>query len=131
MKLEMLRVFQTVAEKCSLAAAADSLNRTPSAVSMTLSQLTETMGASLLPMAIANIRKRRADIRLEISDVDSAIDHLIRQQKNSGKRCSVFRLPGLFSVQSDCSSSVRPEPSKVLFGPGMIRMGLFLIRIFS
>ncbi len=128
-KLEMLRVFQMVAEKGSLAAAADSLNRTPSAVSMTLSQLTETVGAplfetdrknrltplgqlvlqechratdtfdrctdaihrhvlatagtvriaavpsaavSLLPLAIASFRERRADVRLEISDVDSA-----------------------------------------------------------
>ncbi len=128
-KLEMLRVFQTVAEKGSLAAAADSLNRTPSAVSMTLSQLTDTVGAplfekdrknrltplgwlvlqechratdtfdrcthaiqrhvlatagtvriaavpsaavSMLPLAIANFRKQRADVRLEISDVDSA-----------------------------------------------------------
>ncbi|NND92282.1 MAG: LysR family transcriptional regulator [Granulosicoccus sp.] len=128
-KLEMLRVFQTVAEKGSLAAAADSLHRTPSAVSMTLSQLTETVGAplfetdrknrltplgqlvlqechratdtfdrctdaihrhvlatagtvrlaavpsaavSLLPLAIANFREQHADVRLEISDVDSA-----------------------------------------------------------
>ena len=128
-KLEMLRVFQTVAEKGSLAAAADSLNRTPSAISMTLSQLTETVGAplfetdrknrltplgllvlqechratdtfnrctdaihrhvlstagtvriaavpsaavSMLPLAVARFREQRADVRLEISDVDSA-----------------------------------------------------------
>lgn len=128
-KLEMLRVFQKVAEKGSLAAAADSLNRTPAAISMTLSQLTDTVGAplfetdrknrltplgrlvllechratdtfdrctdaiqrhvrstagtvriaavpsaavSLLPAAIAGFRTLRADVRLEISDVDSA-----------------------------------------------------------
>ncbi len=128
-KLEMLRVFQMVAEKGSLAAAADSLNRTPAAISMTLSQLKDTIGAplfetdrknrltplgrlvlqechratdtfdrctdaiqrhvhstagtvriaavpsaavSLLPKAIASFRKLRTDVRLEISDVDSA-----------------------------------------------------------
>ncbi|MGQ7845796.1 LysR family transcriptional regulator [Granulosicoccus sp. 3-233] len=129
MKLEMLRVFRIVAEKGSLAAAADALHRTPAAISMTLAQLTESIGAplfetdrknrltplgrlvlqechratdtfdrctdaiqrhvratagtvriaavpsaavSLLPLAIASFRRDHADVRLEISDVDSA-----------------------------------------------------------
>lgn len=47
MKLEMLRVFRTVAETGTLAAAARKLNRTPSAISMTLAQLAEDIGAPL------------------------------------------------------------------------------------
>lgn len=47
MKLEMLRVFRTVAETGTLAAAARELNRTPSAISMTLAQLSNDIGAPL------------------------------------------------------------------------------------
>lgn len=128
-KLEMLRVFRVVAEQGSLTAAAETLNRTPSAVSMMLSQLTGQVGAplfetdrknrltplgrlvldesnratdafdrctdaiqrhvlstagtvrlasvpsaavSLLPRIIAEFHRDRPDIRIEISDVDSA-----------------------------------------------------------
>ncbi|WP_343115670.1 LysR family transcriptional regulator [Ostreiculturibacter nitratireducens] len=46
-KLEMLRVFRAVAEKGSLSGASDILGRTPSAVSMMLSQLEEHLGAPL------------------------------------------------------------------------------------
>lgn len=46
-KLEMLRVFRAVAEKGSLAGAADVLGRTPSAISMMLSQLEDDIGAPL------------------------------------------------------------------------------------
>lgn len=46
-KLEMLRVFRAVAEKGSLAGAADVLGRTPSAISMMLAQLEEDIGAPL------------------------------------------------------------------------------------
>ena len=44
LKLEMLRVFRTVAEKGTLALAADALGRTPSAVSMMLAQLEAQIG---------------------------------------------------------------------------------------
>ena len=128
-KLEMLRVFRTVAEKGSLAGAADVLGRTPSAISMMLAQLEDDIGAPLfetdrksklsplgqlvldessratdafgrsidairrhaaslagtvrvaavpsavvtvLPRVIAAFRAERPDVRLEISDVDSA-----------------------------------------------------------
>lgn len=128
-KLEMLRTFRTVAEQGSLAAASSRLARTPSAVSMTLAQLEEHIGAPLfetdrknrltplgqlvleessratdafarsveaigrhaistagtvriaavpsatvtiLPDVIAAFRRIRPDVRLEISDVDSA-----------------------------------------------------------
>ncbi len=128
-KLEMLRTFRTVAEQGSLAAAASRLGRTPSAVSMTLAQLEDHIGAplfetdrknrltplgqlvlqesnratetfarsvdaigrhaistagtvriavvpsatvTLLPGIIASFRQQRPDVRLEISDVDSA-----------------------------------------------------------
>jgi DNA-binding transcriptional LysR family regulator len=128
-KLEMLRVFRTVAEKGSLAGAAEVLGRTPSAISMMLSQLEDDIGAPLfetdrksnlsplgqlvldessratdayarsidairrhaasqagtvrvaavpsavvtvLPHVIAAFRDERPDVRLEISDVDSA-----------------------------------------------------------
>jgi DNA-binding transcriptional LysR family regulator len=47
LKLEMLRVFRTVAEKGTLALAADALGRTPSAVSMMLAQLEAQIGAPL------------------------------------------------------------------------------------
>lgn len=47
MKLEMLRVFRTVAEAGTLAAAARELHRTPSAISMTLAQLADDIGAPL------------------------------------------------------------------------------------
>jgi len=46
-KLEALRVFVTVAEIGNIRDAAERLGRTPSAVSMTLKQLEESVGASL------------------------------------------------------------------------------------
>ena len=46
-KIEMLRVFRAVAEQGSLARAADVLGRTPSAVSMMLSQFEWHIGAPL------------------------------------------------------------------------------------
>ena len=46
-KLEMLRIFRTVAERGTLAAAAEVLGRTPSAISMMLAQLEEQLGAPL------------------------------------------------------------------------------------
>ena len=128
-KLEMLRVFRAVAEKGSLAGAAEVLGRTPSAISMMLAQLEDDVGAPLfeadrknklsplgqlvldessratdafarstdairrhaaslagtvrvaavpsavvtvLPGVIGRFRAERPDVRLEISDVDSA-----------------------------------------------------------
>lgn len=128
-KLDMLRTFRVVAEKGTLSAASDALGRTVSAISMTLTQLEEDIGAPLfetdrknrltplgllvleesgratdafrrstdairrhalstagtvrivavpsatvtiLPDAIASYRKLRPEVRLEISDVDSA-----------------------------------------------------------
>jgi DNA-binding transcriptional LysR family regulator len=128
-KLEMLRVFRTVAEHGGLNGAADALGRTPSAVSMMLAQFEDHVGAplfeagrksrltplgrlvfdessratdafarsvdaigrhamstagtvriatvpsatiTLLPGIIAAFRKLRPNVRLEISDVDSA-----------------------------------------------------------
>ena len=47
LKLDMLRVFQTVAEEGALAPAADRLGRSASAVSMMLSQLEQEVGAPL------------------------------------------------------------------------------------
>ena len=46
-KLEMLRTFRIVAEKGTLSGAAQALGRTPSAVSMALTQLEEMIGAPL------------------------------------------------------------------------------------
>ena len=46
-KLDMLRTFRVVAEKGTLSAASDALGRTASAISMTLSQLEEDVGAPL------------------------------------------------------------------------------------
>lgn len=128
-KMEMLRTFRIVAEKGALAEAAIALGRTPSALSMMLSQLeahlngplfegdrknrltklgeavmeeairvTDVFDAgldailrldasiagtvrvaavpsvtvTLLPQAIAAFRKRRPEVRLEVSDLDSA-----------------------------------------------------------
>ena len=128
-KLEMLRTFRIVAEQGSLMSAAEILARTPSAVSMTLAQLEDHIGAPLfetdrknrlttlgqlvleessratdafarsieaigrhaistagtvriaavpsatvtiLPGVIAEFRRIRPEVRLEISDVDSA-----------------------------------------------------------
>jgi DNA-binding transcriptional LysR family regulator len=128
-KLEMLRTFRTVAELGALGTASERLGRTPSAVSMTLAQLEDHIGAPLfetdrknrltplgqlvleestrateafarsvdaigrhaistagtvriavvpsatvtfLPSVIAAFRQQRPDVRLEISDVDSA-----------------------------------------------------------
>ena len=128
-KLEMLRTFRIVAEQGSLTAASSLLARTPSAVSMTLAQLEDHIGAPLfetdrknrltplgqlvleessratdafarsveaigrhaistagtvriaavpsatvtiLPGVIAAFRRIRPDVRLDISDVDSA-----------------------------------------------------------
>lgn len=128
-KLEMLRTFRMVAEQGALGAAAERLGRTSSAVSMTLAQLEDHIGAPLfetdrknrltplgqlvlqesnratdafarsvdaigrhaistagtvriavvpsatvtfLPGVIAAFRQQRPDVRLDISDVDSA-----------------------------------------------------------
>ena len=128
-KLEMLRVFRVVAEKGTLSAAAQVLDRTPSAISMMLTQFEDHVGAalfetdrknrltplgqlvleesrratdvfdrsaealrrhalstagivrlavvpsatvSLLPTVIEAFRSSRPDVRIEISDVDSA-----------------------------------------------------------
>ena len=46
-KLDMLRTFRVVAEKGTLSAASDALGRTVSAISMTLTQLEEDIGAPL------------------------------------------------------------------------------------
>ena len=46
-KLEMLMVFRAVAEKGSLAGAAEVLGRTPSAISMMLTRLEDDIGAPL------------------------------------------------------------------------------------
>ncbi len=46
-KLEMLRIFRTVAEQGTLAGAANALGRTPSALSMMLAQLEDELGAPL------------------------------------------------------------------------------------
>ncbi|CTQ31334.1 LysR family transcriptional regulator [Jannaschia rubra] len=46
-KLEMLRVFRVVAEQGTLAAGARLLGRTPSAISMTLAQIEDEIGAPL------------------------------------------------------------------------------------
>ncbi len=46
-KLEYLRVFATVAETGALSEAAERLGRTPSAVSMTLKQIEESLGGAL------------------------------------------------------------------------------------
>ncbi|MCL7407280.1 LysR family transcriptional regulator [Paradonghicola geojensis] len=129
LKLEMLRVFQTVAEQGALSLAAAKLGRTPSAISMMLSQLEDDIGdrlfetdrknkltplgalvlaesrraneafvrsteairrhamstagliriaavpsatVTLLPNVVTSFRKHRPDVRLEISDVDTA-----------------------------------------------------------
>ena len=129
LKLEMLRVFQTVAEQGSLSLAAAKLGRTPSAISIMLSQLEDNIGdrlfetdrknkltplgalvlaesrraneafvrsteairrhamstagliriaavpsatVTLLPNVVTSFRKHRPDVRLEISDVDTA-----------------------------------------------------------
>ncbi len=128
-KLEMLRTFRVVSEQGALAQAAEQLGRTPSAVSMTLAQLEDHIGAplfesdrknrltklgemilaeairatdvfatsteairrlttsiagtvriaavptvtaTLLPPAIAAFRVSHPEVRLEISDLDSA-----------------------------------------------------------
>ena len=47
MRLELLKTFRIVAEQGSLARAADILGRTPSAISMSLSQLEAELGAPL------------------------------------------------------------------------------------
>ena len=127
--LEMLRIFQVVAEQGSLSAASNVLARTPSAVSMRLKQLEEHLGGdlfvtdrkneltplgrlvleeshrandaferarqairrhvmstagtvriaavpsatiTLLPEVVARFRTERPDVRLEISDIDTA-----------------------------------------------------------
>ncbi|MCW3783092.1 LysR family transcriptional regulator [Defluviimonas salinarum] len=131
-KIDMMRCFRTVAQDGTLAAAAETLGRTPSAISMMLSQFEEHIGAALfeterknrltplglrvleecdraldafdrsaeaiarharstagtvriaavpsaaltlLPTAITAFRRERPDVRLEISDVDSASVH--------------------------------------------------------
>lgn len=67
-KLETLRVFRTVAEKGSLAGAAEVLGRTPSAISMTLAQLEAEVGA---PLFEADRKNRLSALGLLVLDESS------------------------------------------------------------
>lgn len=71
-KLEMLRVFQVVAVQGSLGRAADVLGRTPSAVSMMLSQLQDHLGG---PLFETDRKSRLTPLgRLVLGEADRALD---------------------------------------------------------
>ena len=190
-KLEMLRCFAVVASTGSLAAAADFLGRTPSAVSMMLAGFEAHLGAplfegerksrltpfglmtlaeaeraiaafdgsvaaigryarstagtvriaavpsvsvTLLPQAIARFRSQRPDVRLEISDVDSAavIRRIEADEADLGLASGPIG-PGLESeiLLTDALGIVcRPDhPVALLKGPirwGDLERGAFL-----
>lgn len=63
LKLEMMRCFRTVAQHGSLAKAASELGRTPSAVSMMLSQFEEQLGA---PLFEAQRKSRLSQLGLQV-----------------------------------------------------------------
>ena len=76
-KIEMMRCFRAVAEQGTLAAAAEALGRTPSAVSMTLSQFEREVGAALFEGAG---KGRLTPLgRMLLAEVGDALDHFDRR----------------------------------------------------
>lgn len=76
-KLEMMRCFRAVAERGTLAEAAEALGRTPSAVSMTLSQFEREVGATLFEGAG---KGRLTPLgRMVLDEVTEALDHFDRR----------------------------------------------------
>ena len=76
-KLEMMRCFRAVAERGTLAEAAEALGRTPSAVSMTLSQFEREVGGALFEGAG---KGRLTPLgRMVLDEVTEALDHFDRR----------------------------------------------------
>jgi len=102
-KLEMLRVFRVVAERGSLAEAAAILHRTPSAVSMTLAQLEDNIGATLFETDRKNrLTKLGEQILAEAvraTDVfASSTEAIARLTRSSGGTVRVTAVPSAIAT---------------------------------
>lgn len=80
-KIDMLRFFKTVVECGSLDAAAMTLNRTPSAISMILKQFESELGVSLFATSRKNQltpvgQKIYKIAQQQVSDFDKALEHI-------------------------------------------------------
>jgi DNA-binding transcriptional LysR family regulator len=97
-KLEMLRVFRIVAEKGTLAAGAEVLGRTPSAVSMMLAQLEADIGAPLFETDRKNRLTPLGQLVLDEScratDVfDRSVDAIRRHALSTGGIVRIAAVP--------------------------------------
>jgi DNA-binding transcriptional LysR family regulator len=125
-KLEMLRVFRLVAEKGTLALAADALGRTPSAVSMMLAQLEAQLGAPLFETDRKNRLTPLGQLVLDESrratDVfDRSVEAISRHALSTGgivriaavPSATVSVLPGVLTAFCAAWPDVRVEISDV------------------
>jgi DNA-binding transcriptional LysR family regulator len=126
LKLEMLRVFRTVAEKGTLALAADALGRTPSAVSMMLAQLEAQIGAPLFETDRKNrltvLGQLVLDESCRATDVfDRSVEAISRHALSTGgivriaavPSATVSVLPGVLTAFRAAWPDVRVEISDV------------------
>jgi DNA-binding transcriptional LysR family regulator len=126
LKLEMLRVFRLVAEKGTLALAADALGRTPSAVSMMLAQLEAQIGAPLFETDRKNRLTSLGQLVLDESrratDVfDRSVEAISRHALSTSgivriaavPSATVSVLPGVLTAFRAAWSDVRVEISDV------------------
>ena len=126
LKLEMLRVFRQVAEKGTLALAADALGRTPSAVSMMLAQLEAQIGAPLFETERKNRLTPLGQLVLDESrratDVfDRSVEAISRHALSTGgivriaavPSATVSVLPGVLTSFRAAWPDVRVEISDV------------------
>lgn len=125
-KLEMLRVFRVVAEKGTLAAGAEVLGRTSSAVSMMLAQLEADIGAPLFETDRKNRLTPLGQLVLDEScratDVfDHSVDAIRRHAVSSGgivriaavPSATVSLLPSVIETFCAAMPNVRVEISDV------------------
>lgn len=97
-KIEMLRVFRVVAERGSLGDAAKVLNRTPSAISMALTQLEDNIGAPLFETDRKSRLTRLGELILaeavRATDVfASSTEAITRLARSSGGTVRVAAVP--------------------------------------
>lgn len=124
LKLEMLRVFRVVAQKGTLAAGAEVLGRTPSAVSMMLAQLEAEIGAPLFETdrksRLTALGQLVLDESCRATDVfDRSVDAIRRHAVSTGgivriaavPSATVSLLPSVIDVFCAAMPEVRIEIS--------------------
>ena len=109
MRLELLKTFRIVAEQGSLAGAADILGRTPSAISMSLSQLEAELGAPLFETDRKNrltpLGERVLEESVRATDAyDRSVDAI---ERHATSLAGTVRIAAVPSATSSPSSTTR------------------------